>query len=69
MGLEAEDGAMTCDEPPDRICAMRTPFAWIALLIALVSAFADYRGDKEWQDQQTKLLTEIRDRLPATTPG
>jgi len=40
--------------------------ALLAVAIALGGAYADYRGDKSWQDKQTKLLIEIRDRLPAT---
>jgi hypothetical protein len=38
--------------------------ALLAVAIALGGIFSDYWSDKSWQDKQTKLLTEIRDRLP-----
>ena len=38
--------------------------AFAALAVALTGTVADYFGDKSWQDEQTELLTEIRDRLP-----
>jgi hypothetical protein len=44
--------------------------AWVSLLVAgaalalaLVFGLLDYFGDAGWQDDQNRLLTEIRDRL------
>ena len=37
--------------------------ALLAVVIAIGGAYADYRGDQSWQDKQTELLTDIRDRL------
>ncbi len=39
--------------------------AAIAILIAVSSAFVDYFGDRSWQNDQTRILAEIRDLLPA----
>jgi hypothetical protein len=32
--------------------------------LSLLFGAGDYFGDKSWQDDQTRLLEQIRDRLP-----
>jgi hypothetical protein len=38
--------------------------AGLALLLSLLGGLADYAGDKSWQEDQIRILAEIRDRLP-----
>jgi hypothetical protein len=47
-----------------RITLAALVVAALSSVVAVTSAVFDYRGDKDWQDEQVALLTEIRDRLP-----
>ena len=43
---------------------LATAIALLATIIALAFGVLDYFGEESWQDEQTQILTEIRDRLP-----
>ena len=45
------------------IAALSLAVALIALCIAAFGTVEDYRSDRDWQDDQTQILTEIRDQL------
>jgi hypothetical protein len=47
-----------------RISMTALAAAILATLIAATFGLLDYYGDKSWQDDQTRILTEIRDSLP-----
>jgi hypothetical protein len=44
-----------------RIAYVSLVVAAVALLLSLGFGVVDYRGDTDWQSEQTKLLTQIRD--------
>lgn len=45
------------------IACVSIAIALVAVGLSVLLGALSYRGDQDWQDQQTRLLTEIRDRL------
>lgn len=45
------------------IAGAATVVAALALAVSMIFGVLDYRSDKSWQDDQTRILTEIRDQL------
>jgi hypothetical protein len=53
----------TSNRASKRTARISLAVAAAALFVSAFGAAADYFGDKSWQEDQTRLLTEIRDSL------